>query len=150
MSEPQVFLPRNRRPVPTRTRLATRRLPAVAYAVVLVLLPVLVVGGGMVAGWWATTGRGAITFDGGAVVPRSESGAAAVPQAPADVKGSMTVRQVADAFTPVTVEEILAAFGAPADTPDTTQMKSLVNEDDGDGGMDIPSFRIWLGERLAG
>lgn len=142
----ELRLPRNRRPVPTRTRLATRRLPVVAYAVLLVLLPALAVTGAMAAGWWGTTGRApspAATLSAG---QPAGTGAAAAPADVADVKGSTTVQQVADAFPPVTVAEIVTAFGAPTDTPPSAQLKTLVEAGD---GMEIPDFRSWLTERRA-
>jgi len=148
----ELSLPRNRRPVPTGTRLTTRRLPVVAYVALLVLLPVLVVGGAMAVGRWSTAGHGGVALAGAGAGNGSEAtggggtGAQAAPAAPADVKGSMTVRQVADAFTPITTAEVLAAFGAPATTPDTVQLKALVAE--GGGGMDIPAFRTWLEQHL--
>jgi hypothetical protein len=151
----EMSLPRNRRPVPTRTRLTTRRLPVVAYVALLVLLPALVVGGAMATGWWSTAGHGGVTLTGsgsgdgagsGSGSRGGEAGAKVAPADPADVKGSTSVRQVADAFAPITTAEILTAFGAPATTPDTAQLKTLVNE--GGGGMDIPAFRTWLERRL--
>lgn len=149
MSAPHVFLPRNRRPVPTPTRLVTRRVPAVVYAAVSVLLAVLVVGGAMASGWWSTAGHGGVTLTSGGTGTESGSDAGVLdaPSGPADVKGSMTVRQVTDAFAAVTTAEILTAFGAPAGTPATAQLKSLVDE--GGDGMDIPAFRAWLEQRLA-
>jgi len=138
----ELSLPRNRRPVPTSTRLTTWRLPVVAYVTLLVLLPVLVVGGAMATGWWSTAGHGGVAPAGAG----AGAGAPVVPADPADVKGSMTVRQVADAFAPITTAEILAAFGAPATTPDTAQLKTLVTG--GGGGTDIPAFRVWLERQL--
>jgi len=150
----ELSLPRNRRPVPTGTRLATWRLPVVAYVALLVLLPALVVGGAVATGWWSTAGHGGVAPTGAGPGSGTGSGsgtgngagAPAVPADPADVKGSMTVRQVADAFAPITTAEILAAFGAPATTPDTAQLKTLVTE--GGVGTDIPAFRAWLEQHL--
>ena len=147
-------LPRNRRPVPTSTRLTTRRLPVAGYVALLVLIPVLVVGGAMAGGWWSTAGHGGVALSGAGsgsgAGPGSGAGGGAGTQAapadPADVKGSMTVRQVADAFAPITTTQILAAFAAPQTTPDTAQLKTLVNE--GGAGMDLPAFRTWLEEHL--
>ncbi|MDQ1287289.1 MAG: hypothetical protein QG622_854 [Actinomycetota bacterium] len=148
MPAPELSLPRNRQPVPTRTRLTTWRLPVVAYIAVLVLLPVLVVGGAVTAGWWSTAGHGGVTLSGAGADGGSgaETGERAVPGNPADVRGSMTLREVAAAFAPITTAEILAAFGAPATTPDTTPLKNLVTE--GGDGMDIPAFRTWLERHL--
>jgi hypothetical protein len=144
----ELRLPRNRRPVPTRTRLTTRRLPVVAYAVLLILLPVLGVTGSMAAGWWSTTGRAATAASGAtwAGEPGAGSTVAAKPADVGDVKGATTVRQVADAFPPVTAAEIVAAFGAPAGTPPSAQLKTLVESGN---GMEIPAFRIWLEKHRA-
>ena len=148
-----MFLPRNRRPVPTRTRLTTRRLPVVAYVVVLTLLPLLVLGGAMARGWWSTAGHGGVAPAGAGSGSGADSGSgsgagteAGSKADPANVKGSMTVRQVADAFAPITTAEILAAFGAPATTPDSAQLKTLVAEDG--GGTDVPAFRTWPRQHL--
>jgi hypothetical protein len=150
----ELSLPRNRRPVPTSTRLTTRRLPVAAYVVALLLLPMLVVGGAMASGWWSTAGHGGVTLTGtgsgsgagSGSATGSEGGAQPAAANPGEVRGSMTVRQAADAFAPITTAQILAAFGAPASTPDSAQLKTLVTE--GGGGMDIPAFRTWLEQHL--
>jgi hypothetical protein len=119
----------------------------VAYVVLLILLPVLGVTGSMAAGWWSTTGRAAAAAPGASRADEPAGSPSAVtPADPANVKGSMTVQQVADAFPPVTAAEIVAAFGAPADTPSSAQLKSLVESG---SGMEIPAFRTWLDRRRA-
>lgn len=138
-------VPRGRRPVPTRTRLRTRQVPVVMYVAALLLLPGLMVVGSMSAGWWATTGTSTTAK---AVTPSAEGGTgAAAPADPADLKGSMTVQQVVDAFPPITAAQITAAFGAPLDTPTSTRLSAMV---EGGNGMDIPGMRIWLAGRVAG
>ncbi|WP_088284271.1 hypothetical protein [Kineosporia sp. A_224] len=142
-----LLLPRSARALPTRTRLRTRPVPVILYVVGLLLLPVLVVGAGVGAGWWATTGATAVRQADGAQ-PGADGGTApAAPVDPADVKGSMTVQQVVDAFPPVTAAEVLARFGAPAGTPASTPLKTLVEAGD---GTDIPAIRTWLAERTTG
>lgn len=140
----ELRLPAHRNPVPTHTRLVTRRLPVIAYVVVLLLLPVSMVSATMATGWWRTTGTSLVRASD--VRPGVE-GASATPADPADVKGSMTIQQVVDAFPAVSVNEILRVFGAPAGTASSTQLKSLV--EDGKG-LDIPEFRTWLQQRLTG
>lgn len=152
MSVTEVYLPRNRRPVPTRTRLRTRRISLAGYLAALLLLPALVVVGSMATGWWSTTGRTLAAAGTGSGAGRAASGGTgqasgqAAPAVPADVRGSMTVEQVVAAFPQVTAAQVLAAFGAPADTPASTQLKTLV---EAGGGMELPAFRSWLEQRPA-
>ena len=138
-------IPRGRHPVPTQTSLRTRRVPVVMYVLALLMIPSLVMVGFMSAGLWATTGT-SITAQ--ADTPSKDGGTGpAAPADPADVKGSMTVQQVADAFPTITPAEVLALFSAPPDTPTSTQLKDLVESSD---GMDLPAVRIWLQEQAAG
>lgn len=138
---PELALPRGRHPVPTHTTMHTRRLPVAMYVVTLLVVPALVVIGFMSAGLWATTGsRTLTTTQTGTSSGENYSGAAA-PASPADVKGSMTVQQVVDAFPPITAAQILAEFDAPLDTPPSTQLKTLAQSG---SGMDIPTLRTWL------
>jgi hypothetical protein len=148
-SGPQLLLPRNRTPVPTSTRLATRRLSVVAYVVALVIVPASIVTAAMAAGWWRTTGTtlaASSQASGDAGATGSGEPTAAAPADPDDVKGSMTIQQVRDAFPQVSPAQISVAFGAPADTPPSTLLKDLV--EGGDGSMDLPGFRTWLREHI--
>ncbi len=142
---PELAIPRGRRPVPTHTKMHTRRVPVAMYVMTLLVVPALVVLGFMSAGRWATTGNTTLaTAQTGTSSGEDHTGAAA-PASPADVKGSMTVQQVVDAFPPVTAAQILAAFDAPLDTPPATQLKTLAES----GGMDIPALRTWLQDQTA-
>ena len=142
----ELTIPAGRRPVPTHTRLHTRRVPVAMYVAVLLLLPGLVVVGFMSAGLWATTGTSVTATQKG--TPSGEGGANAVaPAAPADVKGSMTLQQVIDAFPTITAAQFLTQFGAPLNTPTSTQLKDLVENSN---GMDLPAVRIWLAKQTAG
>jgi len=140
---PELTIPRGRRPVPTHTRMRTRRVPVAMYIVSLLVVPALVVVGFMSAGLWATTGNTTLTA---AETGTSSGENSAAPAAPADVKGSMTVQQVVDAFPKVTAAQILAEFGAPLGTPPSTQLKTLAESG---GGMDIPALRTWLQDQTA-
>ena len=141
----ELVIPRGSHPVPTHTRLHTRRVPVVMYVAALLLVPGLVVAGFMSAGLWATTGKVATAQ---AATPTEEGGTGAViPADPADVKGSMTVQEVLDAFPSVTAAQVLTEFAAPLNTPTTTQLKELVESS---GGMDLPAIRIWLEKQTAG
>jgi hypothetical protein len=133
VEEPRLRLPAGRRPVPTRTRLATRRLPVLAYALVGLLLLGGSVGGAMALGWWQA--------DCGGV---NEAAVATGTLTPDGVKGSMTVRQVADGVPALTPADVLRFFGAPADTPASTQLKTLVQNG---STVDVSDFRTWLAER---
>ena len=140
-------IPRGRRPVPTHTGLHTRRIPVAMYVAALLLVPTLMVAGFMSAGIWTSAENSATTqaAQKGASLGESSSGAAALA-APADVKGSMTVQQVIDAFSSITAAQILAKLGAPMDTPTSTQLKTLAENGN---SMDIPTLRTWLQEQGA-
>ena len=148
MTVPELTIPRGRRAVPTQTRLRTRRIPVAMYIAALLLLPTLMVAGFMSAGLWANAETSATTQSGTqAGAPSAESGAsAAAPAAPADVKGSMTIQQVVDAFPPITAAQILGKLGAPLNTPPSTQLKTLVESGN---SIDIPTLRTWLQEQGA-
>jgi len=145
---PELALPRGQRAVPTQTRLHTRRIPVAMYIAALLLLPTLMVAGFMSAGLWANAETSATTQAGTqAGTPSGESGAGAeAPAAPADVKGSMTVQQVVDAFPPITAAQILGKLGAPLNTPTSAQLKTLVEKGN---SIDIPTLRTWLQEQGA-
>jgi hypothetical protein len=115
------------------------------YVAALLLVPTLMVVGFMSAGLWAKAEPSATTQAVQAGTPSGESDAgAAVPASPADVKGSMTVQQVVDAFSPITAAQILGKLGAPLDTPTSTQLKTLVEKGN---SVDIPALRTWLQEQ---
>ncbi len=138
----ELTIPAGRHPVPTLTRLHTRRVPVTAYVIALLVTPALVVVGFMSAGLWATTGKSVTSVTAQAGTGSGEGGGNAVPPvAPVDVKGSMTVQQVIDAFPLISATQILTEFGAPLSTPTSTQLKDLV---EGGNGMDVPAVRTWL------
>jgi hypothetical protein len=142
---PELSIPRGRRPVPTRTRPRTRRISVAIYVTALLLLPTLMVAGFMSAGLWASAGTSATASTAQGGMPSAESGAGAEAPAVADVKGSMTVQQVVDAFPPITAAQILAKLGAPPGTPPSTQLKTLLEEGN---SIDVPTLRTWLQEQL--
>lgn len=167
-----VRLPANRRAVPTSTRLRTGRIPLLAYVVVLLALPVALLVGADATGWLVNSGRfvpssalgaeelgvAGRDFGGGAGREGGESeaggesgsrGAAAVSVAPGslpadDVRGSMTMQQVLDAFPQVTAAELGKLFGVPADTPTSTQLKNLGQIGN---GYEVSELREWLKSR---
>jgi len=141
----ELTIPAGRHPVPTQTRLRTRRVPVVMYVLALLVIPGLVVVGFMSAGLWATTGT-SVSAQAGTPSGEGKTGPPA-PATPADVKGSMTVQQVLDAFPTITAAQVLTQFRAPLDTPSSTQLKDLV---EGSDGMDLPAVRIWLAKQTTG
>lgn len=143
----ELIIPAGRNPVPTHTRLHTRHVPVVMYVAALLLIPGLVVAGFMSAGLWATTGKATITQSGTPAAEADGHPGPGAPADPADVKGSMTVQQVIDAFPKITAEQIAAQFNAPADTPTSTQLKTLV---EGSDGMDLPALRVWIEQHATG
>jgi hypothetical protein len=138
-------LPTRSRAVPTATRFATSRAPAVAVPLLAVLLGGGVVVAAQATGHWATTGRDAISVsaDGGGV-PGSGSGAdtSALPASPDEVKGWMTLQQVLDAgFPGVTEAGLREQFRIPVSVGLTSALKDL------DGlvaGFDVAALRTWL------
>jgi hypothetical protein len=121
--------------VPARTRLTTRRLPVFAYALAGLLVLGGTVGGSMALGWWQTNCGGV-----------NEPAAATGTLTPDGVKGSMTVQQVTEGIPTLTAADILHFFGAPAGTPTSTQLKTLVQNG---STTDVTDFRAWLSQRPA-
>ena len=153
---PELAIPRGGRAVPTQTGLRTRRIPVAMYVAALILLPTLMVAGFMSAGLWANAETSATAQSGAqsgtgtgaqAGTGSGDSGAGAkAPAAPADVKGSMTIQQVVDAFPTITAAQILGKLGAPLNTPTSTQLKTLVEKGN---SIDIPTLRTWLQDQGA-
>jgi len=152
-------LPASRHPVPTHTRLRTRQVSALAYITILLILPVAVILGAKTTGWWVTTGHtvpttalGADTIGtrptgpGGQGEPGQGTAGAAVIS-PHDVKGSMTAQQILDAFPKVTATDLFKQFGAPANTPTSTQLKTLAQNGN---GYEVDKLREWLETRQGG
>lgn len=171
-------LPASRHPVPTSTRVRTRRLPLIAYVAVLLALPAAVVLGARTTGWWVTTGHvvpatalgadaigtrptggpGPAKGAAGEAAPSQggsgqsgsgqgqSGGSGAVVSNPADIKGSMTVQQIVDAFPPITTAEIFKKFGVPATTSTSTQLKVLAQTGN---GYDVTALREWVATRIA-
>ncbi|MBT8226938.1 MAG: hypothetical protein HKP61_15840 [Dactylosporangium sp.] len=144
--------PAGRRPVPTRTRLRTRRIPLLAYIAILLVLPVAVLVTARAAGWWVTSGHvlpatalGAPDAGGGSGEGSGEGsgdgGANATIGSPHDIKGSMTVQQVLDAFPAVTAADVYQQFGVAADTPASTQLKQLARDGN---GYEVSDLREWI------
>ena len=119
----------------------------VVCVAVLLTLPGLVVVGFMDTGGWSTTGVTAGTPSG---APAKEGGlsgpAPAQPVGSADVKGSMPVQQVVDAFPSDSAAQLRDQLGTILDTPPSTQLKTLVDKGN---GVDLRSLRAWMGAQAA-
>jgi len=108
-----------------------RRIPPVAYGLLVVVVFAGVIGIGMASGTFQTTGR--TTAGGERVAPQGES--------VTEIKGWMAIGDVASAWS-VPLPEILAAFDLPADTPPATALKDLESE-----MFSVSALRDWLGAR---
>jgi len=108
-----------------------RRIPPVAFGVLVIAIFAGVIGIGMASGTFQTTGR--TTSGGGRVAPQGES--------VAEIKGWMAIGDVASAWN-VPLPEILAAFDLPADTPPATALKDLESDQ-----FSVSALRDWLADR---
>ncbi|MFN8146748.1 MAG: hypothetical protein U0R76_04690 [Candidatus Nanopelagicales bacterium] len=150
-ARPVLRLPSRSRAVPTATRMATRRVPALALPAIALLLGGGVVVAAQASGHWATTGRDALTSSvaqpsgsDGERAPGTGSDSTALPSSPEDVKGWMTLQQVVDArFPGVTESGLRSRFGIPASTGLDTALKDL---DGAVAGFDVATLRTWLAD----
>jgi hypothetical protein len=108
-----------------------RRIPPVAYGVLVIAVFAGVIGIGVASGTFQTSGR--TTAGGERVAPQGES--------VTEIKGWMAVGDVADAWS-VPVPEILTAFDLPADTAPTTALKDLESD-----LFSVTALRDWLEAR---
>lgn len=149
---PVLRLPSRPRAVPTTTRMATRRVPALAIPALALLLGAGVVVAAQATGHWATTGRDAVAAATAQTVAGSGEGgsgagadASALPATPADVKGWMTLQQVLDAgFPGVTESALRSRFAIPTATSLATALKEL---DGSVPGFDVATLRTWLADQ---
>jgi len=102
------------------------------YGALIVALFFGVIGGAKAAGVWSISGR--MTSAGEKVLPTGAN--------VNEIKGWMTLDDVSAAYK-VPIAEILAAFNLPADTPGTTQLKSLESD-----AFSTANLRTWLAARL--
>ncbi len=83
--------------------------------------------GSQVFGWWSISGRGAVNLD---------------DLAPADLKGWMTLQEVADGLG-LTLEEVYQVGGIPAEIAPDTALKDMEDV------VEVSTLRIRLAEYLA-
>jgi hypothetical protein len=105
-----------------------RRIPPVAYGLLVIAVFAGVIGIGMASGTFQTTGR--TTAGGGRVAPQGET--------VTEVKGWMAIGDVADAWG-APLPEVLAEFDLPADTPPAAALKDLESD-----VFSVRAFRDWL------
>jgi hypothetical protein len=110
-----------------------RRIPPLAYGLLVVAVFAGVIGIGMASGSIQTTGR--TTAGGGQVAPQGES--------VTEIKGWMAIGDVAEAWS-VPLPELLAAFDLPADTAPTTPLKDLESD-----VFSVMALRDWIEAREA-
>lgn len=108
-----------------------RRIPPVAFGVLVIAVFAGVIGIGMASDTFQTTGR--TTAGGGRVAPQGEI--------VTEIKGWMAVGDVATAWD-VPLPEILAAFDLSADTPPATALKDLESDQ-----FSVSGLREWLAVR---
>lgn len=131
--QPMLRIPKSAHPTPTPTEHVTRRIPVLAYVVILLAVIGVLVVGSQTMGWFTTTGQ--TTNSAG------ERVAPAAGAATTDIKGWMSIQEVLDAY-PVTKEAMYSHFGVPADTPTSTTLSEL--KEGAVGTVDIPSLRAWI------
>ncbi|MHB8960217.1 MAG: hypothetical protein ACYDAN_11375 [Candidatus Limnocylindrales bacterium] len=105
-----------------------RRIPPMAFGLLIVAVFAGTIGLGMATGTFQTSGRTAaggepVTLEGETVT---------------EIKGWMALGDVADAWK-VPLPEVLAAFELPADTPPTTALKDLESD-----LFSVTALRDWL------
>ena len=102
------------------------------YGALILVLFFGIIGGAKAAGVWSVSGK--VTAEGEKVLPTGTN--------VEEIKGWMTLNDIATAYK-VPVAEMLTAFNLPADTPGTTQVKSLESDT-----FSTTNLRTWLQARL--
>jgi hypothetical protein len=101
------------------------------FGVLILVLFFGIIGGAKAMGVWSVSGK--LTSAAEQVLPTGKS--------VDEIKGWMTLGDVSTAYN-VPLAEILAAFELPADTPATTQLKSLETDT-----FSVTQLRTWLAAR---
>ncbi len=108
-----------------------RRIPPVAYGLLVIAVFAGVIGTGMASGSFLTTGK--TTAGGERVAPQGVT--------VTEIKGWMTLGDIATAWE-VPLEEIIVAFALPADTAPATAVKDLESD-----LYSVTALRDWLAAR---
>lgn len=98
------------------------------FGIVILVLFFGLLGGAKAAGIWSVSGK--LTSSGEKIAPTGAS--------VDEIKGWMTLADVTAAYN-VPLADIIAEFELPADTPETTQLKSLESEK-----FSMISLRDWI------
>jgi len=101
------------------------------YGVLILVLFFGVIGSAKAVGMWSVSGK--LTASGEKAVTSGN---------PDDIKGWMTLDDIATAYN-VPLAEILAQFSLPAETPGSSQVKSLESD-----AFSTDALRTWLKTRL--
>jgi hypothetical protein len=119
-------------PSTTIERAATRRrIPPVAYGLLVIAVFAGVIGLGMASGTFQTSGR--TTAGGERAAPQGQS--------VTEIKGWMAIGDIATAWK-VPMSEILDAFDLPTGTPPATALKDLESD-----SFSVTAVRVWLQAR---
>ena len=116
--------------VPTTQRWHSVTISPYLYALVGLVLLFGTVQTSMAIGYWTTSGR--VTGSGAAVMISGND--------PLEIKGWMTIEQVATAYQ-VPLDELKAATGIPADVPGSTELKQVEKLAP---GFEPQTVRDWL------
>jgi hypothetical protein len=98
------------------------------FGIVILVLFFGLIGAAKTMGVWSVSGK--LTSTGEKALPTGKSAD--------EIKGWMTLGDVTTAYS-VPLDEILAAFELPLDTPATTQLKSLESD-----LFSVSNLRTWL------
>ena len=109
------------------------RLNPVIYGIIVVGLFLGTIYTAQAVGFWSVSGK--VNAEGEKVQATGTN--------VAEIKGWMTLDEIATAYK-VPVEDILAAFNLPGDTPPTKQIKELESET-----FSPANLRTWLQERMS-
>jgi hypothetical protein len=114
--------------VASTTPARRRRIPPMAYGVLVIAVFAGIIGIASVAGAFQTSGR----------TPTGEGRQPLAGESTTEVKGWMAIGEVADAFG-VPLADVLAAFELPSDTPPETALKDLESD-----LFSVAALRDWL------
>ncbi len=110
------------------------RINPVLYGVLVVVIFFGVILGFQAAGVWSISGK--VDNSGKAIQPDANN--------VESIKGWMTLEQICETYQ-VSLPELLAQFGLPADTPATTAVKDLESDT-----FDTTALRTWLQNKAQG
>lgn len=101
------------------------------YGILILVLFFGAIGGAKATGFWSVSGK--LDSSGEKLAPTGTN--------PDEIKGWMTLDDIATAYQ-IPLAELLAEFSLPADTPGSSQIKSLESDT-----FSPDALRTWLKER---